>query len=263
MTRWGEGRGAVPAGPRIAALIATLILIGIGCVGRPSEPSLDDSAVSFAPSAPTSTAHQSPSALPVAGSPSGPTSPTPSAVPSGTLGEPTPGPSVPHEDASLEALLPSSLAGVPLDRYSLPGSFFTTGGDMCILICGGEPIRYANELGVPVDQVTVALATDDKLGIGMIGYRARGAATDRLIPARIAIGGYSGNSHGPSWQVTIGGRTATFLLDFGIEHGEYLVARDDMLFIVFGDSPRSANGSFAPDGAIFPAHVVEAFAGLP
>jgi hypothetical protein len=149
-----------------------------------------------------------------------------------------------------------------LIRYSLPGSFFTAGSDMRILICGDEPTRYAKELGIPVDGVTVAFATDDKLGIGMIAYRARGAATDQLIPARIAIGGFSGHSHGPSWPVTVGGRTATFLLVFGVERGEYLVAHDDMLFIVFGGSPTE-NGSFAPDGGTFPAHVVEALAGLP
>jgi hypothetical protein len=243
-------------------LIATLVVIGIGCVGRASVSPIDSSTASIAPGATKLAAQQSRSAAPVAGSPSGLTPPTPSAPPSGTPGEPTPAPSLPHEDASLEAVLPTSLGGIPLTRYSLRGSFFTAGSDMCVLICGDEPTRYAKELGIPIDRVTVAFATDDKLGIGMIGYRARDVATDRLIPARIAIGGYSGHSDGPSWSVTVGGRPATFLLIFGVERGEYLVASDDMLFIVFGESP-TANGSFAPDGGTFPAHVIEAIAGLP
>ena len=84
----------------------------------------------------------------------------------------------------LEALLPETLSGIALTRFSSPGSVFTRGSDMCVLICGDEPYRYATELGIDVSDVTVAFAVDDRLSIGMIAYRARGATTDRLIPAR-------------------------------------------------------------------------------
>ena len=120
----------------------------------------------------------------------------PTTTESPSSGAPTPtrtAPALPHADPELEALLPVTLSKTSLARFSVPGSTFTAGGDMCILICGDEPYRYAKELGIPIDSVTIGFAVADELAIGMIAYRVRGAATDRLIPARIAIGGYTGH----------------------------------------------------------------------
>ena len=108
---------------------------------------------------------------------------------------------------------------------------------MCLLICGDEPYRYAKELGVGIDDVTIAFAVSDSMGIGMIAYRARGAKTDGLIPARIAIGGYTGHGGLYDLPVTVAGRPATYLdAGMGIS-GEYLMTRHDVLFIVLGQAP--------------------------
>jgi len=54
------------------------------------------------------------------------------------------------------------------DNFLIDEGQFTRGSDMCILICGDEPYRYATELGVDVSDVTVAFAVDERLSIGMI-----------------------------------------------------------------------------------------------
>jgi hypothetical protein len=145
------------------------------------------------------------------------------------------------------------MSKTPLIRLSVKGSVFTTGSDMCILLCGDEPTKYAKELGIPVEKVTVAFAVSDSLGLGMIAYRARGAKPGRLIPARVAIGGQTGN-RGPSWKVTVAGRPVTFLLS-RLETGEYLYARDELLFIVFGEPPDKA-------GKV-PSYITDAIGAIP
>ena len=175
----------------------------------------------------------------------------------------------PHVDPELEAYLPTRLSGTPLIRTSIQGSVFTGGSDMCILICGDEPYRYAKELGVDIDDITIAFAVSESLGIGMIGYRARGASLDRLIPARIAIGGYTGHAHLYDLPVTVAGRPVTYL-DAGMgTSGEYLMARHDVLFIVLGEAPTKGTcrpGSCAsprPGPWTVPAYVVDAIGGIP
>ena len=152
----------------------------------------------------------------------------------------------------------------PLNHF-----LFTAGGDMCILICGDEPYRYAKELGVGIDDVTIAFAVTDSLGIGMIAYRARGAKTDRLIPARIAIGGFTGHGGLYDLSVTANGRPVTYL-DAGMgTQGEYLMTRHDVLFIVLGEAPSKGKCSpgsckSPPPGPwIAPAYVTEALGGVP
>jgi hypothetical protein len=196
---------------------------------------------------------------------------TPSPRPSSGTASPTAAASVvmPHADPELEALLPAVLSKTSLSRFSMQGSVFTAGGDMCILICGDEPYRYAKELGVGIDDVTIAFAVSDSLGIGMIAYRARGAKTDRLIPARIAIGGYTGHGGLYDLPVTAAGRPATYLdAGFG-QNGEYLMTRHDVLFIVLGEAPSNGTcrpgfcASPPPGPWSVPAYVTEALGEIP
>ena len=147
-------------------------------------------------------------------------------------------PATPHVDPELEAYLPTLMSeDAPAPGPRCEGSVFTAGSDMCLLICGDEPYRYAKELGVGIEDITIAFAVSDSLGLGMIAYRARGAKTDRLIPARIAIGGYTGHGGLYDLPVTVTGRPATYL-DAGMAtNGEYLMTRHDVLFIVLGEAP--------------------------
>ena len=119
----------------------------------------------------------------------------------------------------------------------MDGSLFTSGSDMCLLICGDEPYRYAKELRVGIDDITIAFAISDSLGIGMIAYRAHGAKANRLIPARIAIGGYTGHADLYDLPIKVAGRPVTYL-DAGMAtNGEYLMTRHGVLFIVLGEAP--------------------------
>ncbi len=215
---------------------------------------------------PTPTATPRPTATP---------SPTPTATPSPdpSSGLPTPiaeAPGTPHVDPALEAFLPqTATSGAFLLRTSMPGSVFTAGSDMCLLICGDEPYRYAKELGVEIDDITIAFAISDTLGLGMIAYRARGAKTDELIPARIAIGGYTGHGGLYDLPVTVAGRAVTYL-DGGMgDSGEYLMTRHDVLFIVLGEAPSKGRcrpgfcASPPPGPWNVPAYVTQALGGIP
>ena len=197
---------------------------------------------------------------------------TPAATPSLASGAPTAlaePPGTPHADPELEAFLPASLSGTALMRASMHGSVFTGGSDLCLLICGDEPYRYAKELGVTIDDITIAFAISDSLGIGMIAYRARGADTNDLIRARIAIGGYTGHADLYDLPVTIGGRPATYL-DAGMAtNGEYLMTRHDILFIVLGAAPGDDDchpgrcPSGPPGNWPVPPYVTDAFGAIP
>ena len=151
----------------------------------------------------------------------------------------------------------------------MPGSVFTSGSDMCLPICGDEPYRYAKELGVGIDDITIAFAISDSLAIGMIAYRAGGAETDRLIPARIAIGGYTGHGGLYDLPVTVAGRPVTYLDSGRGESGEYLMTSHDVLFIVLGEAPTKGTcrlgycASLPPGPWTVPAYVIEALGGVP
>jgi len=260
---------------RAAAWIAlATVVIVAGCTVAP--------AASPAPSAthtpnPNQLALASPSRRPTASVTPRPTpratpTPVPTSPPPLSSGLPTPlaeASGTPHVDLELEALLPTLLSGTPLIRTSMPGSVFTAGSDMCLLICGDEPYRYAKELGVGIDDITIAFAISDSLGIGMIAYRARGAESERLIPARIAIGGYTGHGGLYDLPVTVVGRSVTYL-DGGMgDTGEYLMTRHGVLFIVLGQAPSKGAcrpgfcASPPPGPWTVPSYVTEALGGVP
>ncbi len=87
-------------------------------------------------------------------------------------------------DAALEAMLPASLRGIPLQRATMPASIFTPQGDMCLLLCPDEPGRLATAAGLRVEDLTVGFAiptqTSD-LSVGIIAIRFPG---DRHVPPR-------------------------------------------------------------------------------
>lgn len=257
--------------------IAMSIAIAACSVASVGSPVPSPSPVPTPTPNPNQVALASPSARPAATPTLRPTptaSPTPAATPAPALsGVPTPfaeAPGTPHVDPALEAFLPQAApSGAFLLRTSMPGSVFTSGSDMCLLICGDEPYRYAKELGVGIDDITIAFAISDTLGLGMIAYRARGAKTDRLIPARIAIGGYTGHGGLYDLPVTVAGRPVTYL-DGGMgDTGEYLMTRHDVLFIVLGEAPtkgtcRPGFCASPPAGPwTVPAYVIDALGGVP
>jgi hypothetical protein len=160
--------------------------------------------------------------------------------------------------AKLEELLPAKLGGRDTIRYSFPGAAVGETGDMCSLVCPGEPHRFAKELGIGVDQVSIAAAyLEQPPWIAIVAMRVAGNAEDRLIDARIKS---SGRQSGPFFartELTIGGKTVTWVrvgpFDSALDV-ELLYAHDDVLYIV-----RPA----PLDGAAPAPVVVEAFEALP
>src|SRR5689334_21617972 len=75
---------------------------------------------------------------------------TPAATPTTDVdGTPPPAPTPSPFAPDLEAMLPTAVDGVPLQRFSAPASLYDTGGDICALLCPGEPTRLAEAAGVP------------------------------------------------------------------------------------------------------------------
>jgi hypothetical protein len=264
-----RARSIARSGIAIVVVFVTACTVAPAASPVPSaSPTPNPNQLALASHSPRPTARPTPRPTPT---------PTASPTPAGTVspgrsGMPMPpaeAPGTPHVDPDLEASLPALLSGTPLIRMSVHGSVFTSGSDMCLLICGDEPYRYAKELGVGIDDITIAFAISDSLGIGMIAYRARGAKADRLIPARIAIGGYTGHGGLYDLPVTVAGRPVTYL-DGGMgDTGEYLMTRHDVLFIVLGEAPSKGTcrpgfcASPPPGPWTVPAHVIDALGGVP
>ena len=185
-------------------------------------------------------------------------SPTPRAdetgsVPSASASTATAGPT--PFDADLEAMLPTSIRGIPLGRFSAPVSAYGGGGDMCSFLCPDEPARLAEASGVAVDDIRLAVAYPDQsseLKVGILALRFPGVATSRLVDVRLEEGGTFGPRDGfaPATQtLEIGPRTVTRVTYppfYQPELGEYLLATDDVLFIVVG-APPSASGAIPDD----------------
>jgi len=162
-------------------------------------------------------------------------------------------------DPKLEPYLPATFLGHPLQRFSGPGSTFTEGGDMCLILCPGEPYRFAARLRVPVEDVTVGVALTDGLAPVVAAYRVDGVAARTLIQARHAIGGYSLNSTTakiPLTSFAVAGRTVKYLpRNLFNETGEYLIAFDGVLVVLFGEPPGN-------DGSV-PTYIQDEVAALP
>ena len=104
--------------------------------------------------------------------------PPPVATPTTAIdGTPPPAPTPSPFAPDLEAMLPSAIGGVALQHFSAPAALYDTGGDICALLCPGEPTRLAQAAGVAVEKVTVAVAfptRDSSLRSGVIAIRFDG-----------------------------------------------------------------------------------------
>jgi hypothetical protein len=175
---------------------------------------------------------------------------TPDATPTPAIdGTPPPAPTPSPFAPDLEAMLPSAIDGVPLQHFSAPASLYDTGGDMCFLLCPGEPTRLAKAAGVPVEKVTVGVAfppRDSTFRAGVIALRFDGIDPKRSpVDVRINAGGHT-TSHSVDGFVArtvplkAGSRSITWVLYppfYHPEEGEYLLASGNVLFIVAGTPP--------------------------
>ena len=110
---------------------------------------------------------------------------------SGSSPSPTPSPSIaasqeptsggsPSAARDLEALIPDSIAGITLQKFSMQGSEFVNSGGAT-----QETQDFLEGLGVSTDEVAVAagygLSPDTGDGVAVFVFRAQGAGTDRLL----------------------------------------------------------------------------------
>lgn len=243
-----------------AASIAVALVLLASCVAEAPAPSASSTAVpvpvAIATAEATAEATPSPTPSPSLSSPivekANPKSPRPTFSPSPDLQK------MLSADPALEALLPAFAFGRSLFRFSMAGSTLATeDGDICPVICTGEPSRFAKALGLTMEQITLAGAMDDPLGLVALAYRAKGARTNLLIPARRAIGGaFHLSWPGELRNLDIAGRSVSFVrFSLYTESGEYLVAQGDVLIILFGPGPDERGTP--------PAFIVGEVAGIP
>ena len=179
---------------------------------------------------------------------------TPASSPSPPPPQPTPSPYAPD----LEAMLPSTVRDIPLQRFSTPASMFDVGGDMCSLLCPGEPTRLAAAAGVPVTALTVAVAfpaRDAGLRVGVIAIRFEGLDAKRSpVDVRIKAGGHTtpyevDGLTARTAPLKAGSRTVTWVTwpaFYSDGQGEFLLSRGNVLFIVAG-LPPNKDGTIPAD----------------
>jgi len=160
-------------------------------------------------------------------------------------------------EPKLEEILPASIDGRQLERYSAPAAAFETGGDMCSLICPGEMANLAKALGVEVADIDVAIAySREAPAVLIVAFRVAGKSPAELVEGRIAAFGSVDNPFLVRGAATVGGKQVTIAhyqpLDTG--SNELLYARGDTLFSI---------RPIPEDDATFSPAVEEAVSALP
>ena len=155
-------------------------------------------------------------------------------------------------------MLPSMVRDTPLQRFSTPASVFDVGGDMCSLLCPGEPSRLAAAAGVPLTGLTVAVAfpaRDTGLQVGVIAIRFEGLDANRSpVDVRIKAGGHTtpykvDGLLARTTPLKAGARTVTWVTwpaFYSDGQGEFLLSSGNVLFIVAG-LPPNKDGTIPAD----------------
>ena len=149
----------------------------------------------------------------------------------------------------LEAMLPATVGDVPLQRFSAPASLYDGGGDICALLCPGEPTRLATAAGVPVTALTTAVAfpaqgADFRAAVIAIRFDGLDPKTSP-VDVRIKAGGHisrppTAGLQAKTTPMRAGSRSITWVTWpplYRAEEGEYLLSSGNVLFIVAGQPP--------------------------
>ena len=134
----------------------------------------------------------------------------------------------------LEEVLPASIEGRPLERYSAPAAAFETGSDMCSLICSGEMSNLAKTLGVDIGAIDVAVAfSREAPAVLILAFHVAGKSPAELVEGRIASFGRGAPIFGRG-DATVGGKQVTlgYYQPLDSISNELLYAKGDTLFSV-------------------------------
>jgi len=157
----------------------------------------------------------------------------------------------------LEEILPASIDGRQLERFSAPAAAFETGGDICSLICPGEMANLAKALAVEVADIDVAIAySREAPAVLIVAFRVAGKSPAELVEGRIAAFGSVDNPFLVRSDTTVGGKQVT------IAHYRPLDSSSNELLYAKGDTLFSIR-PIPEDDATFSPAVEEAVAALP
>jgi hypothetical protein len=155
----------------------------------------------------------------------------------------------------LDAIFPATLGGKPVTAFAIQAAAVGTGGDVCYLVCPGEPQALAKALGVGIDQIDLAAGGSADGILGFSAFRIVDAVEPDLVAARIAI--LNGGAAATRTELEFGGKTVTRYAGSSLpSDASYLYAHDNILVIV-----RIVKSGAAPDEA--GAELEELFAALP
>lgn len=138
-------------------------------------------------------------------------------------------PSLPSSAKDLEALIPSEIGDITLQKFSMQGDEFVSSGGAT-----EETQQFLEGLGVDTDAVAVAAGFGSATGSGdalvVFIFRAEGAGTDRLLTVfKEALD--SDREDPLAWEsASVGGKQVERATDAEQEGQVYLYAKGDVLF---------------------------------
>lgn len=166
--------------------------------------------------------------------------PTPQATPTPAASGAIPFPSIGNSDTALEAILPDTIDGITLQKYSMKADEFLNSGQN-----DPQSVAFLNALGVDPSTISVAfgfgLDIQNQSALGVFAFKAPGAGSDTLLSV-FKTASEQGNS-GYSWSsATVGGKSVQ-VSDEPSQPGLkiYLYATNDILFLVTGSEGPSAD----------------------
>jgi hypothetical protein len=133
-------------------------------------------------------------------------------------------------------VLPASLDGQPLERFTAPAAAFNLGGDICSFVCPGEVGSLAVTLRAQLADMDVAGAyRTQPPAVIVLAFGVPGHEAAALVDGRIRSGGHGGGPPVVPADISVGGKTVAWvnysMFDSPSER-EYLYAIDGILFSI-------------------------------
>lgn len=160
----------------------------------------------------------------------------PSAIP-GTLPPLAPGFDS-HDDPALEAMLPATVSGLPMHRYSLTlTKVLDAGGDRAGITAFLQTINKTEADG----SFAAALDLSNTLGGGIAAYKVVGADTAALLAGIVALEVSELGIGATTEQATVGNKNVTVVtVGTGVNDTKWLYARGDVVFVVAAADEQQA-----------------------
>jgi hypothetical protein len=184
---------------------------------------------SNAGSSPTPTPTPTPSPVPSAAASSG-------AISSGLF----PFPSLGNSDTALEALLPDTIDGITLQKYSMRADQFAGSAQ-----ADPQTQAFLSSLGVSLSDISVAFGfgidASTQQALGLFAFKAPGASSDTLLSVFKTAANTGGTTY--NWQSqTVGGKSVQVASEPDQPEVQvYLYATNGVLFLVSGTGQTAAD----------------------